>query len=229
MGFLKDFFATALKESKEVSSLSSFEELSEGQLESHLGVDRYGEFQLTDAVRPSYDLKVVPRQGYRHEIYREESTSGNVPVVMASVSKERLFDVFMDLLDPLGNTVDVVLETSHDQSSRQHTDLLREHIDVPVLKSILWDYEELLTNDGCTGIAILNPQIPHEIQFDEHKLLMVYGNDLSKFEAIFNSYVVECDEELQFVTEAEHVHSSNETFAGQFHELKARLGMDMQF
>ena len=148
---------------------------------------------------------------------------------MASVSKERLFDVFMDLLDPLGNTADVVLETSHDQSSRQHTDLLREHIDVPVLKSILWDYEELLTNDGCTGIAILNPQIPHEIQFDEHKLLMVYGNDLSKFEAIFNSYVVECDEELQFVTEAEHVHSSNETFAGQFHELKARLGMDMQF
>jgi len=229
MGFLKDFFATALKESKEVSSLSSFEELSEGQLESHLGVDRYGEFQLTDAVRPSYDLKVVPRQGYRHEIYRENSTSENVPVVMASVSKERLFDVFMDLLDPLGNTADVVLETSHDQSSRQHTDLLREHIDVPVLKSILWDYEELLTNDGCTGIAILNPQIPHEIQFDEHKLLMVYGNDLSKFEAIFNSYVVECDEELQFVTEAEHVHSSNETFAGQFHELKARLGMDMQF
>ena len=112
MGFLKDFFATALKEGKEVSSLSSFEELSEDQLETHLSVDKYGEFQLTDAVRPSYDLKVVPRQGYRHEVYREDSSPEGVPVVMASVSKERLFDVFMDLLDPLGNTVDVVLPQS---------------------------------------------------------------------------------------------------------------------
>ena len=229
MGFLKDFFATALKEGKEVSSASSFAELSEEQLEAHLSIDKYDKFQLTDAVRPSHDLKVVPRQGFRHEVYREETLTERVPVVMASVSKERLFDVFMDLLDPLGNTVDVVLETSHDASSRQHTDLLREHIDVPVLKSNLWDFEDLLTNDGCTGIAILNPKVPFEIQFDEHKLLMIYGNDLSRFELILNTYTIDCDEEIRFITEAEHVHSSNERYLDQFNELKARLGMDGSF
>jgi len=229
MGFLKEFFETALKDGKEVTSCSSFEELSEDQLEAHLSVDAYGEFLLTDAVRPSFDLKVLPRQGYRHEVYTDNQSSQSVPVVMASASKERLFELFMDLLDPLGSTVDVVLETSHDPSERQHTDLFREHIDVPVLKSILWDYEDLLTNDGCTGIAILNPRVPHEIQFDEHKLLMVYGNDLTQFESILKSHSVGCDEEICFITEAEHVHSSNETFMRQFDELKARLGMDMQF
>ena len=50
---------------------------------------------------------------------------------------------------------------------------------MPVLKSILYEYEELLTHDGCTGIAVLNPRVPLEVQFDEHKLLIVYGNNLS--------------------------------------------------
>ena len=112
-------------------------------------------------MRPSYDLQVVPRQGYRHDVYRDEESRARVPVLMAAATKERLFETFMDLLDPLGFEVDVVLETSHNRSNRGHVDLYREHIDLPVLKSILWDFEELLLNDGCTGIAVLNPGVPH--------------------------------------------------------------------
>ena len=89
------------------------------------------------------------------------------------------------LLEPLGSEVDVVLETSHDHSNGGHLDLYREHIDMPVLKSILWEYEDMLLNDGCTGIAVLNPNVPQEVQFDEHKMLIVYGDPLSNFESIF--------------------------------------------
>ena len=53
---------------------------------------------------------------------------------MAAVSRERLFETFMELLDPLGFTVDVVLETSHNRHNQGHTDLYREHIDLPVLE-----------------------------------------------------------------------------------------------
>ena len=74
---------------------------------------------------------------------------------MGAASHEQLFETFMDLLDPLGVEVDVVLETSHNRQQRGHVDLYREHIDLPVLKSILWDFEELLLNDGCIGIAVL--------------------------------------------------------------------------
>ncbi len=226
MGFLKKFFRNVFREGSMPAGTSSFEHLSEEELEAHLGVSRYGNFGLTEAVRPSYDLQVVPSQGFRHDSYHDEESRTNVPVLMAAVSSEHLFDTFMDLLDPLGNVVDVVLETSHNRDSNGHTDLYREHIDIPVLKSILWEYEDLLLNDGCTGLAVLNPGVPQEIQFDEHKLLIVYGDNLEPFEGCFRDRSVACDDQLKFVTEAEHVHSSSDQYSRQFEELKTRLGMD---
>ncbi|MGQ9575644.1 MAG: hypothetical protein ACUVUC_10025 [Thermoguttaceae bacterium] len=229
MGFLKRFFRNVLRDETMPLGTSSFEKLSEEELEAHLGVSRYGEFSLTEAVRPSYDLQVVPRQGYRHDSYRDEENRSTVPVLMGAVSNENLFEVFMDLLDPLGPVVDVVLETSHNRHRYGHTDLYREHIDLPVLKSILWEYEELLLNDGCTGIAVLNPSVPQEVQFDEHKLLIIYGHHLEEFEAIFEQRNVRLDDQLKFITEAEHVHSSSDHYLRQFEELQTRLGMDCGF
>lgn len=226
MGFLKKFFRNVLRDGSIPTGASSFESLDEEELEAHLGVARYGNFRLTDAIRPSYDLQVVPREGYRHDSYRDEQNRSTVPVLMGACSCERLFDLFMDLLDPLGPVVDAVLETSHCRDRGGHQDLYREHIDLPVLKSILWEYEDLLLNDGCTGIAVLNPDIPQEIQFDEHKLLIVYGHELDAFEAVFGDAGIPLDEEMKFITEAEHVHSSSDRYARQFEELCMRLGID---
>ena len=125
--------------------------------------------------------------------------------------------------------MDVVLETSHNREACGHVDLYREHIDLPVLKSILWDYEDLLVNDGCTGIAVLNPGIPQEVQFDEHKLMIVYGNELEAHEQIFDARDIRCNDQMKFITEAEHVHSSSEHYSEQFEELKIRLGIDSTF
>ncbi len=227
MGFLKKFFRGSLHEGGQAAvKTSSFEQLSEEQLEAHLGVQRYGRFTLTDAIRPSYDLKVVPKQGYRHDFYLDEETKTKVPVLMAAASREILFDIFMELIEPLGCEVDVVLETSHNRESAGHTDLYREHIDVPVFKSMLWDFEDLLMNDGCTGMAVLNPSIPQEVQFDEHKLLIVYGNPLRAYEQVFARFGIRRDDTMKFITEAEHVHSSSDKFFESFDELKMRLGMD---
>jgi hypothetical protein len=190
MGFLKKVFRNVFRDGAAPTHGSSFERVSEDQLEAHLGVARYGDFVLTDAVRPSYDLQVVPCQGYRHDLYSDEQSRTRVPVLMAAASRDVLFDTFMDLLDPLGFEVDVVLETSHNRECRGHLDLYREHIDMPVLKSILYDFEDLLLNDGCTGIAVLNPHAPLEVQFDEHKLLIAYGHDLTEFESVFDQHRV---------------------------------------
>lgn len=229
MGFLKKFFRNVFRDGSVPVGTSSFENLSEEELEAHLGVARYGDFLLTDAVRPSYDLQVTPCEGYRHDTYRDEENHSSVPVLMAAVSQERLFETFLDLIDPLGTVVDVVLETSHNRDNRGHKDLYREHIDVPVLKSILYEYEDLLVNDGCTGLAVLNPGIPQEVQFDEHKLLIVYGKPLDEFENLLREHKLHCEDKMKFITEAEHVHSSSDTYAKQFEELQTRLGMDCGF
>ncbi|MCG8449170.1 MAG: hypothetical protein MI725_06265 [Pirellulales bacterium] len=226
MGFLKQFFNNVFHEEAVAESGNLFEQLSESELEAHLGINRYGEFLLTDAVRPSYDLEVVPSAGFRHNTYHDKASRQNVPVVMAAASREDLFDTFMKLLDPLGPTVDVVLESSHNYGAAGHQDLYREHIDMPILQSILWDYEDMLVNDGCTGLAVLNPNTPQEVQFDEHKLLIIYGKKLTPFEGILIDAGLNCHEDMKFVTEAEHVHSTNDEYIRQFDELKMRLGID---
>ena len=184
MGFLKKLLRSTMHEG-EVTAVrhSSFEHLSEEELEAHLGVSRYGDFRLTDAVRPSYDLQVIPRQGYRHDVYRDEEHKSRVPVLMAAASQG---GPVRDLHGPAraagrrgrrgaGNQPPPRSGGGHRTSTASTSTL-------PVLKSMLWDFEDLLLNDGCTGIAVLNPGIPQEVQFDEHKLLIVYGEPLDAYE-----------------------------------------------
>jgi len=230
MGTAPGFPSSKSQTSPETNSrsnpTSSFQQLSNDDLEAHMGVFRYGVFDLTDAVRPSYDLQVVPRQGFRHDSYTDPKTNAQVPVIMAAASRERLFDLFLDLIDCLGNEVDVVLETSHHGDTGEHEDLYREHIDVPVLKSIFYDFEEMILNDGCTGIAVLNPRKQQEIQFDEHKMLICYGSPLESFERVLIKHDVYPDDGIRFITEAEHVHSSTDLFAREFSRLQSQLGID---
>lgn len=226
MGFIKRRSRNTYRDGVAEGTWSSFQGASEKQLEEHLGIARYGSFLLTDAVRPAFDLQVVPSAGWRKDVYRDQETQIDVPVIMAAETRERLFELFIDLLDPLGEEVDVVLETSHDCESGRHEDLYREQIDLPILKSMLYDYEDLLTHDGCTGIAVLNPRIPMEVQFDEHKLLIMYGHDLDPFRDILEKHGLQASDTIRFITEAEHIHSSTDEMTEQFEELRYQLGVE---
>ena len=226
MDFLKKFISAKTREPAPGRVASSFSDLTDDQLETHSKIARYGNFVLTDAVRPSYDLQVVPRTGFRHDTYSDSETGIAIPVLMASISSEQILDLFVDLLDPLGEEVDVVLETSHHTRGDGHEDYYRESIELPILKSVLYDFEEMLVDDGCTGVAVLNPRIPMEVQFDEHKIFTLYGQDLDEFEKVFDEHGVSCSEDIKFITEAEHVHSSTDTFAEQFEQLRFRLGIE---
>ena len=226
MGFLKKFLKSTYRDDEMPHGTSSFQHLSEDELEAHMNVARYGDFTLTDAVRPSYKLDVVPQAGYRHEWYVDPDSGTRIPVLMASVSREHLFDTFLSLLDPLGESVDVVLETSHDRNNGEHTDLYREQIDLPVLQSILYDFEDLLLDDGCCGIAVLNPRRPMEVQLDEHKLLFVYGQENQDYRQALEQNGLHCREEMRFITESEHIHSSTDEFHERFEQLCFHLGID---
>ena len=199
--------------------------MSSARLAAHLRVDRYGDFQLTDAIRPALHVPVVPRQGYRVDVYRDARSGLRVPVLASAISREQLFDAFLALLAPLGDAVDVVLETSHHSDGAAHKDLFREHIDLPVLMSYFCDYEDLLLNDGYTGVAVIARGGPMEVQFDEHKLLVVYARDLAAFERILEDFTIARDDSLKLITEGEHLHSSDPLHFGQFEQLCCRLGI----
>lgn len=193
------------------------------KLLNHLNKDRYDDFLFTQAIRPSLDLTVLPQQGYRRDYFHAEGTK--VPLLAASVSAERLFETFLDLLEPLGEVVDVVLETSHDLDGGKHRDLHREDIDLPVLMSYFYEHEDLLMNDGCTGVAVMSASKPMEIQFDEHKLLIIYAKNLRPFERILRRAGVQRKSDLKLITEAEHLHSTDDRHQDSFEQLCCRLGV----
>lgn len=195
------------------------------RLAAHLSVNSYGSFTLTDAIRPGAGLPVRPRQGYRIEVYRDRKARLRLPMLSAAVSAERLFDTFLALLEPLGEVVHVVLESSHNANADVHLDLRRSHIDRPVLASHFCDFEELLTHDGCTGVAVLADRLPVEVQFDEHKLLHVYAPNLKPFRRILREHGVRRRKLLPLISEAEHLHHTTEDFAESFRQLALRVGV----
>ena len=166
-----------------------------------------------------------PTEGYRLDTYRGRRPGLCIPALAAAVSRERLFDLFLELLGPLGEVVDVVLETSHHTDGNCHEDLFREHVDLPVLMSHLCDYEDLLTNDGCTGVAVISKNEAMEVQFDEHKLLVVYAHDLEPFERVLRQGGITRDDGLKLITEGEHLHSTEPHHAEVFERLCYRLGV----
>jgi hypothetical protein len=188
-------------------------------------VGRYGDFLLTEAVRPAANLPVVPRAGYRRGVYRDPFSRRRLRTLTAAVSGERLFDAFLALLEPLGDVVDVVLETSHAENADRHSDLRRTHIDRPVLASYCCDFERLLLHDGCTGLAVLSRQGTMEVQFDEHKLLTVYARRLAPFRRALRLSGVPEVPDLRFISEAEHWHSSDPEFREEFRRFCHRLGV----
>jgi hypothetical protein len=133
--------------------------------------------------------------------------------------------VFLSLLEPLGEVVDVVLETSHGTASDRHRDLRRSHIDTPVLASYLCEYEDLLLNDGCTGVAVVATGRPMEVQFDEHKLILCYARNRKPFRRILRDAGVARQQDLRHISEAAHLHQSTPEYARQFRELALRIGV----
>ena len=229
MGFLKKFFRNVFRDGSPPQTTAASSTSAKKSSKPIWAWSATATFCCPARCGPSTICKSSRRRAIGTTSTATRRSKTSVPVLMAAASSENLFEVFMDLLDPLGSEVDVVLETSHNRQARGHADLYREHIDMPVLKSILYEYEDLLVNDGCTGIAVLNPGIPQEVQFDEHKLLIVYGNELAAYERVFADRDVRCNDKMKFITEAEHVHSSSEHYFEQFEELKMRLGMDVDY
>jgi hypothetical protein len=83
----------------------------------------------------------------------------------------------------------------------------------------------LLLHDGCTGVAVISTVEPIELQFDEHKLLIVYARDLKPFERTLRQAGVARDDCLRLITDGEHLHNSDARNAEVFQQFCYRLGV----
>ena len=192
-------------------------------LEAHLARSRYGRFTLTEAVRPGWHLDIVPQAGFRHDAYVDPRSGARLPAADRRRLQRRPVRRLLGLLEPLGDACDVVLESTHDGRDGRR-ELSREGVERLVLESMLWEYEDLLLNDGCTSIAVMHPELSVEVQLDEHKLLVVYAQTRLPFERILRDHGLERNDRIRFISQGEHLHTSHGRHARQFEELAARLG-----
>ena len=159
-----------------------------------------------------------------------------IPALVISASANVLVDLFLDLSSLLGPVVDIYLESSFEQRETiPHTKrgieancqkFVSEDIDNSVARSTFIEYEDLLLNDGCTGIALVDGDLGIEIYFDEHKLLVIYGwpNMGEEILAILKEYGIQEDCELKTICDGEHMHSTNVGFYEQFKKLIEQIG-----
>lgn len=177
---------------------------------------------LPQAVRPARHANNSLQVGFRHD--KAEKDLHGQPVIVAAVPFDKLLDTFEDLAWRIGNTVDVILETSHHSRDSTHRDLHREDIKIAELLRILKPYQDLLLNDSMTGIAVLNPQTHQEIQLNEHKLLVAQGSILLEYcEFKLDQIGLQSKPNMRFITDVEHIHTYSEEYEKQFGLLAAEL------
>lgn len=181
-------------------------------------------FAFSQAAYPAEELNVSFSNGYRKSVFTDSLTQQDIPMLAISVSKEHVFDIFLQLTDLLGNTVDVILESSHGSKVSKHIDLHREEIDLPILQSYLQEYEEAISNDGCSGIAVMAKGKPMEVQFDEHKIIVVYAQNIAEFEKVLQLNHIRRNDTLPVVNDFEHFHSTSDEYEEQFNQLTGILG-----
>lgn len=180
---------------------------------------------FTDAIRPEPHVLFEPEEGYRKD------TWGNIPLVAIAARRQKLYPLFEELAGGTINTtyLHMVLETSHEHEDDRHTDLFRDDIESIVLQSHLADPDvaDLLSNDGKTGIALIHPEDILELQFDEHKLLVVYHRHEfeGRIEALLRRHGILQRQKMKFVTEVPHIHYSSDRHADRFRQLAMELGV----
>jgi len=209
-------------------------DISDEEIDEHLSVFRYGNFILSNAVRPAYNLSNVPTEGFTLHSYRLADTNEVLPALIASVSREKIVTAFHGLLndtiDPTGE-VHAMLDGTHYVESREDEpeQFIRHPIDRVVLQSYLKQerFENLLLNDGCSGISVVNVSdgSPLEVQLDEHKLFYLAG-DMERMEScirVFQSLGICYRHRMQSIIHSEHLHQSNASHREAFEDLVLEL------
>lgn len=209
------------------SSLPSqrrFGQRTPDEIRAHLALSRFGGFELTKAVRPGFDLQIIPRSGYRYDTFRAHERAPDQPVLLASATSERLLDLFLAVLQPLGSEVDVRMERRYHTFER--VELGREGLELCVLSSLLVEFEDLLLHDGTTAFAVRSRQDGSEVQLDEHKLLVCSGNGLGELEQVLRQAGLRRDQGIRFLPEHMHLHCKLADGDRLAEEFQTRLGLE---
>lgn len=192
--------------------------------DSHIVRERYRGFILPPAIRPAYDLKVVPVEGFCWRM-----GEGDVPCALVSVSRGRILLVLRRLLEFFGQRLTwVELTNDRAENSKRHI-FSYGGIDPLVLASHLSIFEDFIVGDGAVRLSFEAQGIDLRITLEEHKLLCV-TTTRKKYERALVELMRELgiEEKLDMwmiIDDPRHIHLSapRREFSVEFKKLRTDL------
>lgn len=185
-------------------------------------------FVLPPAVQIGSSNTIVPVDGYRLKMWREEDGLSRC-YLMASVTHRKLIEAFFALVATVDDqVVDVCLESHHANSCGNSDDAPREFwrddIEPTVLRSYLSMFEDFLLRDGQTGICVVGKS---EVQLTRDKLLLIFGGShRPAFEAVLQSQGIPNIPNMRFFNEGECHRLRPPRAEKQFQEMVHILGAE---
>ena len=208
-------------------------------------VDTTG-FELTDAVCPINEFGLWA--GFQRATYFDQ-VSGVLQVVIINETKSLLFDLFTDLAEELlkiekvkRSCIDVVLESRHIPDDKTgfgkkydccdraefFTDFVASHVDPVSFLSKLFDFEDLIMNDGFTGVSLLAIAAFCELRLDVHKVISVFSkrpNVAERMAAFLKKRgVAQLPIQAHTVAEKPHVHIGHSNYKDRFDQFVESVG-----
>ena len=183
----------------------------------------YGDFVLTDAIRPPSNYE--PKEGYAER--RTHTPNGtSVPMAYVAASREKILSLFDALLQKMPPHLNVTLTSrNHDEPAIQLRERVRHGIDRTVLQSILAQFDDLLLNDGFMEISVWGRAC--EIGLDDHKILYIIGDHWLRCARLLNHAGIPYDPEMTFIHEMNrHIHMTADRFIDRLAELTDLLGCE---
>jgi hypothetical protein len=214
-----------LPENGAAAQRNSFAGRSREDIAGHVRQRWYGAFELTNAITPAYDLKVIPREGFRYDVEPARGECRLVHTITASATRKKVFGLFLGLLEGMSERVGAVLETVQ-PSTQDRWEQWHRSVERVVLQSALCGFEEFVTDDGCTSITAVEEPAKRMVVLDEHKLVVALAcvrADLAPFEKVLHAHGIPNAPGMRFLPEEEHIHSSCDRYRSEFHRLCEEL------
>ena len=182
-----------------------------------------GTLPLADFLADSDEQLQSPKYGYSSQLVVTEAGYLS-DIIGVCVPPDSISNVYLELITALDSTVNVVL-VERSLSIGQYVQHLAYNKDLPVVRSVLLDYEELLVQEGNVGIIVYDNNAG-EVHLTYHKDILVYAEDADPYKKILEGCGMKENEDLVYVQEVPHVHISSEKSHDVMEALKSQIGID---
>jgi len=184
----------------------------------------FGDFKLSNAVVFFKNQNVVPKEGFRIFTNDETAESG-IKQVLISVSAEKIFDIFDELLKTLGDTFHFVVDDFRSENG-EYSGNYGYNKDAFIVRSLLIDYEDLVVNNGFVAFAAFNPELQTEVHLLREKVISVVTKDIYRFVSVLIDNEIDEKSDLGFVWDGNYLLFSQQAEEELFDPLISALNVD---